>query len=126
MTSVLNKALNTVRDKTLESEPARIPSIHNFTFGMWGHAMGAADSMGDGKISFMGHSQNDIQEGDYLLLQDAKDRHTARYRVTKVKCCYNPPDLYSGEAVFQQRTEKQFSRDAVEMVKMGSFKWSDA
>ena len=125
MTSILNKAINIVRGKKEpESEAVRIPSIHNFTFSLWGHSMGYVHQMGDGKISFMGHCQNDIREGDYLLFEDSRDQHTARYRVTEVECCNDPRDLYSGKAVYERRTEEQFNRDA-EMVKLKPFKWTD-
>jgi hypothetical protein len=86
--------------------------------------MGGVSQMGDGKISFMGHSRYDIQKGDYLLFEDSKDQHTARYRVTEVKCCTDPVDLYSGKAEYQQRTNEQYARDA-EMVKSKPFSWTD-
>lgn len=124
MTSILNKALNTVRGEKEEPKPARIPNIHNFTFSIWGHSMGSVTQLGDDKISFIGHSRYDIREGDYLLFEDRQDRHTARYRVTEVECCDDPRNLYSGKAVYERRTEEQFNRDA-EQVKLKPFKWTD-
>jgi len=126
MTSILNRARNIVLGVKKDSEPetTRIPIIHNFTFSIWGHSISCITQMGEGRISFMGHSRYDIREGDYLLFEDAKDHHTARYRVTEVKCCYDPRDLYSGKAVYERRTEEQFNRD-MELVKLKPYKWTD-
>lgn len=78
---------------------------HDYTVRRWGHDYGIT-SVNGGTIGIYGWGHG-ISAGDYILLPNKEG--TTRYRFDRVTYFANPPDMWTGLAVFSPRfiTQKQ-------------------